>query len=62
MGHAIPKRSYSGTGVGKHQQDEWDSQHGAPEKYSPNGKHLGKFDHKTGAQTKPADLTRKVER
>lgn len=38
---------------------EWDYQHGAVEKYSRNGKHLGEFDADTGAQTKPADPTRK---
>jgi len=40
---------------------EWDSQHGAVEKYTSNGKHLGEFDPETGSQTKPADPTRKVE-
>jgi hypothetical protein len=40
---------------------EWDSQHGAVEKYASNGKHLGEFDPETGSQTKPADPTRKVE-
>lgn len=41
---------------------EWDSRHGAVEKYSPNGKrHLGEFDGTTGQQTKPADLTKKIE-
>ncbi|MGW2961624.1 colicin E3/pyocin S6 family cytotoxin [Streptomyces sp. NPDC001220] len=39
---------------------EWDSQHGAVEKYNKRGKHLGEFDPDTGAQTKPADGTRKV--
>ncbi|WP_256989347.1 colicin E3/pyocin S6 family cytotoxin [Rhodococcus sp. 05-2254-6] len=41
---------------------EWDSQHGAVEKYSKNGKHLGEFDPNTGAQTKPPDPTRKPGR
>ncbi|MBM1186533.1 S-type pyocin domain-containing protein [Pseudomonas lundensis] len=27
---------------------EWDSQHGAVEKYNKRGKHLGEFDHETG--------------
>lgn len=40
---------------------EWDSQHGAVEKYNPRGKHLGEFDPETGEQTKPADKTRNVE-
>ncbi|WP_406297128.1 colicin E3/pyocin S6 family cytotoxin [Streptomyces sp. NBC_00624] len=41
---------------------EWDSQHGAVEKYNKNGKHLGEYDSVTGEQTKPADGTRKVEK
>jgi len=40
---------------------EWDSQHGALEKYNKRGKHLGEFNPATGKQTKPADKTRKVE-
>jgi hypothetical protein len=40
---------------------EWDSQHGRVEKYNSLGRHLGEFDHETGAQTKPADPTRRVE-
>jgi hypothetical protein len=40
---------------------EWDFQHGAVEKYNKRGKHLGEFDHETGAQSKPADPTRSVE-
>jgi hypothetical protein len=40
---------------------EWDSQHGALEKYNKRGKHLGEFDSSTGEQTKPADKTRSVE-
>lgn len=39
---------------------EWDSQHGTVEKYNKRGKHLGEFDPDTGAQTKPADGSRKV--
>ncbi|WP_424894287.1 colicin E3/pyocin S6 family cytotoxin [Streptomyces sp. SAI-124] len=39
---------------------EWDSQHGTVEKYNKRGKHLGEFDANTGAQTKPANPTRKV--
>lgn len=39
---------------------EWDSQHGAVEKYNKRGKHLGEFDPNTGEQTKPANPTRKV--
>ena len=34
---------------------------GAVEKYNKRGSHLGEFDHNTGAQTKPADRTRKVD-
>jgi hypothetical protein len=33
---------------------EWDSQHGAVEKYDAQGKHLGEFNPETGEQTKPA--------
>lgn len=40
---------------------EWDSQHGAVEKYNKRGKHLGEFNPETGEQTKPADNTREVE-
>ena len=40
---------------------EWDSQHGALEKYNKNGRHLGEFDYRSGTQTKPADSTRWVE-
>jgi hypothetical protein len=40
---------------------EWDSQHGALEKYNKRGKHQGEFDHLTGKQTKPANKKRKVE-
>ena len=40
---------------------EWDSQHGAVEKYNKRGKHLGEFDHETGEQTKDADKNREVE-
>ena len=40
---------------------EWDSQHGALEKYNKKGKHLGEFDYKTGVQTKVADPKRRVE-
>lgn len=41
---------------------EWDSQHGAVELYTKQGKHLGEFDPETGEQTKPADPTRRVEK
>ncbi|MDY0810706.1 colicin E3/pyocin S6 family cytotoxin [Kitasatospora purpeofusca] len=41
---------------------EWDSQHGAVEKYDKKGKHLGEYDPDTGEQTKPADKKRKVEK
>ncbi|MDP8084269.1 hemagglutinin repeat-containing protein, partial [Pasteurella atlantica] len=40
---------------------EWDSQHGALEKYNKRGKHLGEFDYKTGKQLKSADKKRRVE-
>ncbi|MNQ78536.1 Colicin-E3 [compost metagenome] len=40
---------------------EWDSQHGAVEKYNKRGKHLGEFDPETGEQTKDADKSREVE-
>lgn len=40
---------------------EWDSRHGAVEKYNSRGKHLGEFDHETGEQTKEADKNREVE-
>ncbi|TWC22613.1 S-type pyocin [Pseudomonas sp. SJZ085] len=41
---------------------EWDSQHGAVELYTKQGKHLGEYDPMTGEQTKPADPTRRVEK
>ena len=41
---------------------EWDSQHGAVELYTKQGKHLGEFDSETGEQTKPADPSRRVEK
>jgi hypothetical protein len=40
---------------------EWDSQHGALEKYTRRGVHLGEFDHLTGVQLKDADKTRRIE-
>lgn len=40
---------------------EWDSQHGAVERYNKRGVHQGEFDPETGKQTKPADPTRKVQ-
>jgi hypothetical protein len=40
---------------------EWDFKHGAAEVYNKRGKHLGEYNHETGAQNKPADPTRKVE-
>jgi hypothetical protein len=39
---------------------EWDSQHGAFEKYDRRGRHQGEYD-TDGKQTKPADPSRKVE-
>ncbi|WP_366112499.1 colicin E3/pyocin S6 family cytotoxin [uncultured Campylobacter sp.] len=41
---------------------EWDSRHGALEKYDKQGSHLGQFDHITGRQTKPADKTRRIQK
>lgn len=41
---------------------EWDSQHGAIELYTKQGKHLGEFNPETGEQTKPADPSRRVEK
>ena len=40
---------------------EWDAQHGAVEKSSKRGIHLGEFDHLTGNQRKPAKPERTVE-
>ena len=40
---------------------EWDSQHGAYEKYNSRGDHLGEYAPDTGEQLKPPDPTRKVE-
>jgi hypothetical protein len=40
---------------------EWDSRHGAVEKYTKKGRHLGEFDPDTGAQLKQADPRRRVE-
>jgi RHS repeat-associated protein len=40
---------------------EWDYQHGRVEKYDKRGRHLGEYDADTGAQTKPADPTRRIE-
>jgi hypothetical protein len=41
---------------------EWDYQHGAVEKYSKSGKHLGEYDPNTGEQTKPPEPGRKPGR
>ena len=40
---------------------EWDSRHGAIEKYDRGGDHLGEFDPETGVQLKPANRVYKVE-
>ncbi|VVO93555.1 colicin E3/pyocin S6 family cytotoxin [Pseudomonas fluorescens] len=40
---------------------EWDFRHGAIEKYTKRGRHLGEYNHETGEQTKPADPTRRIE-
>jgi hypothetical protein len=37
---------------------QWDYQHGAVEKYSKNGTHLGEFDPNDGSQNKPGDPSR----
>ncbi|MEH6353109.1 S-type pyocin domain-containing protein [Pseudomonas sp. 3JA] len=64
---APPKTRMKGGGLRPRWKDndkiiyEWDLQHGAVEKYNKRGKHLGEFDHITGAQTKPADPTRWIE-
>jgi RHS repeat-associated protein len=40
---------------------EWDSRHGAVERYDKRGKHLGEFDAETGEQTKPPVKGRTVD-
>ncbi|HCT78042.1 MAG TPA: hypothetical protein DGT23_15905 [Micromonosporaceae bacterium] len=40
---------------------EWDSQHGALEKYDKRGKHQGEFNPETGGQNKGPDSTRSVD-
>lgn len=40
---------------------EWDSQHGALEKYDRRGKHLREYNPETGQQNKPGDPSRSVE-
>jgi hypothetical protein len=40
---------------------EWDSQHGAVEKYDAHGRHLGEYDPDSGQQLKPAIPNRRVE-
>ena len=64
---AKPKTSVQGGGgLRKRSQGkkgniyEWDSQHGAVEKYNKRGKHQGEFDPMTGKQNKAADKTRTV--
>ena len=60
-------RKLGGGGLRKRWKDkkgriyEWDSQHGAIEKYDKRGNHLGEFDPETGKQLKPANKTRSVE-
>jgi hypothetical protein len=64
---APPKTRMKGGGLRPRWKDgsgtiyEWDFQHGALEKYNKRGKHLGEFDYNSGAQTKPADPTRRIE-
>ncbi|MEV8443248.1 colicin E3/pyocin S6 family cytotoxin, partial [Actinosynnema sp. NPDC051121] len=42
---------------------EWDYQHGAVERYSPNGRtHYGEYDPETGEQIKPGEPGRRVEK
>ena len=40
---------------------EWDSRHGAVEKYDKRGRHQGEYDPATGKQVKPADPTRRID-
>lgn len=40
---------------------EWDSQHGAVEKYSSRGKHMGQYNSHTGTQDKGPDPSRTIE-
>ena len=40
---------------------EWDLSHGTVEKYNKRGIHLGEFNHNTGARTKEADPSRRIE-
>ncbi|WP_447652180.1 colicin E3/pyocin S6 family cytotoxin [Pseudomonas abietaniphila] len=40
---------------------KWDLRHGTVEKYNKRGIHLGEFDHNTGARTKEADPSRRIE-
>ncbi|WBG66892.1 hypothetical protein ELR50_03455 [Pseudomonas citronellolis] len=40
---------------------EWDSAHGAVEKYDRRGRHLGEFNPVTGEKNKDADPVRRVE-
>lgn len=40
---------------------EWDSRHGALEKYNKRGKHQGEFDPSSGKQTKGPDKKRKID-
>ncbi|WP_434674073.1 S-type pyocin domain-containing protein [Pseudomonas sp. R1-15] len=64
---APPKTRMKGGGLRPRWRDkdkfiyEWDFQHGAVEKYNKRGKHLGEFDHVTGAQKKPANPERWIE-
>ena len=40
---------------------EWDRRHGALEIYDARGRHLGEYDHVTGAQLKWADPRRRID-
>jgi hypothetical protein len=40
---------------------EFDYQHGTVEKFNKRGVHVGEFDPNTGAQTKPADKSRRID-
>jgi hypothetical protein len=63
---AAPKTPRPGGGLRARWKDgkyisEWDYQHSRIEKYDKRGKHLGEYDYKTGAETKPANPTREIE-
>lgn len=61
---ARPKTPRPGGGLRARWKDddgciyEWDYQHGTVERYDSRGRHIGEFDHRTGAQLKPASSRR----